>query len=147
MFASEKALSQVFDEAVAGGEAPFNPRFLAHEFDYCEGRTDVIAYDHYGDLFAFEMKLVKWRDALHQAYRNTSFAHFSYVVLPCKTAEKAVRWRYEFVRRGVGLCSVNEDGVKVEIEAKRLNPLRPWLTQSAINFISDQGVPSSWKNS
>jgi len=142
MFASEKALSQGFDEAVAGGDTPFNPRFVAHEFDYREGRTDVIASDHYGDLFAFEMKLEKWRDALHQAYRNTSFAHFSYVVLPCKAADKAMQWRHEFVRRGVGLCSVNDEGVKVEIEAKRLKPLRPWLTQSAINFIADEGVPS-----
>ncbi len=143
MFESEKALSQGFDEAITSGDAPFNPRSVAYEFDYREGRTDVIASDHHGDLFAFEMKLEKWRVALHQAYRNTSFAHFSYVVLPCKTAQKAVRWRHEFVRRGVGLYSVNDDGVKVEIEAKRLNPLRPWLTQSALNFIADGGVSPS----
>ena len=142
MFASEKALSRGFDEAVAGGNAPFNHRFIAHEFDYREGCTDVIASDQEGNLFAFEMKLIKWRDALHQAYRNTSFVHFSYVVLPCKTAEKAVRWRHEFVKRGVGLCTVNDDGVKMEIEAKRLNPLRPWLTQTAIKFIADEGTPS-----
>jgi hypothetical protein len=139
MFLSEKHLSQEFYDAIAGGNAPFNPRFLAHEFDYREGRADVVGSDHHGDLFAFEMKLRKWRDALNQAYRNTSFAHFSYVVLPYKAAQKAVRWRQEFVRRGVGLCSVSNEGVKVEIDAKRLIPLRPWLTQSAINYVEGKG--------
>lgn len=143
MFANEDALTRVFGEAVSNGDAPFSPCFVAREFDYREGRTDMVASDHEGDLFAFEMKLEKWRDALHQAYRNTSFAHFSYVVLPCATALRAARWRHEFARRGVGLCSVNDDGVKVEIEAKRFVPLRPWLTESAIIFVADGRSASS----
>ena len=37
-------------------------------------------------LMAFEAKLKDWRYGLDQAYRNTCFAHKSYVVVPEATA-------------------------------------------------------------
>jgi hypothetical protein len=48
---------------------------FACEFDYSRGRTDVVALRDGEHVIAFEAKLKDWRTALHQAYRNTCFAH------------------------------------------------------------------------
>lgn len=135
MFESEETLTQVFDIALSKKHSPFTPRYVAREFDYREGRTDVIAFDRNGNLLAFEMKLDKWKQALHQAYRNSSFAHYSYVVVPLQTALRAAMQEHEFLRRGVGLCSVDGTRIRIEIHAIRVEPLRPWLTESAIEYM------------
>lgn len=135
MFDSEETLTQIFDVALSGEHSPFFPECIATEFDYREGRTDLIVSDKWGDLLAFEMKLENWKQALYQAYRNSSFAHYSYVVLPYPTARRAARHEHEFLRRGVGLCSVEGTRIRIEIDAKRTEPLRPWLTESAIDYI------------
>ena len=140
MYASEANLIQVFNNALLEDTSPFSPENTASEFDYREGRTDVILQDVDGSLVAFEMKLSKWRQALHQAYRNSSFAHYSYVVLPLSIARVAVGLEHEFRRRGVGLCSVANDEITIEIEAKRMTPLRPWLTKSAIEYLFREEV-------
>jgi len=134
MFANEGLLTEEFDAALSGKRFAFSSEKRAREFEYTEGRTDLVVSDGEGTLFAFEMKLAKWRKALHQAYRNSSFAHYSYVVLPEQTAKSAARMQNEFLRRGVGLCSVGGDFVRIEIEARRSEPLRPWLTQQALAF-------------
>lgn len=135
MFESEETLTQVFDTALSEKHSPFTPECIAKEFDYREGRTDVIAFDRQGNLLAFEMKLDKWKQALHQAYRNSSFAHYSYVVVPLRTALRAAMQEHEFLRRGVGLCSVDGTRIRIEIDARRVEPLRPWLTESAIEYM------------
>lgn len=136
MFENEKTLAQFFDTALSEEHSPFSPECIAMEFDYKEGRTDVIVSDKQGNLFAFEMKLTKWKEALHQAYRNSSFAHYSYVVVPSKTARLAARQEHEFLRRGVGLCSVDGTRIQIEIDARWAEPLRPWLTEAAIEYMS-----------
>lgn len=136
MYADEASLAGVFDEVLTTPTSPFAAECVANEFYYCEGKTDRIALDTAGDVLAFEMKLTKWRQALDQAYRNSSFAHYSYVVLPCATAQTAIRRQGEFQRRGVGLCSVDESGIKIEIEARRSEPLRPWLTTCAVRQLA-----------
>ncbi len=136
MFNSERNLTQVFSTALEDGHSPFVLECKAEEFNYTEGRTDVIICDRNGFLIAFEMKLDKWKHALNQAYRNSSFAHYSYVVVPSKTALRAAKREHEFVRRGVGLISVDESGINIEIKAKCVEPLRPWLTKSAIDYIN-----------
>lgn len=136
MFETEAILTKFFDAALTEGGSPFSPMYSALEFDYREGRTDVIISDEKGNLLAFEMKLKKWKEALYQAYRNSSFAHYSYVVVPPQTAKKAVKYEHEFVRRGVGLCSIDNTEIRVEIKAKWVEPLRPWLTESAIEFMA-----------
>ena len=135
MFDSERNLTQVFNTALEDEHSPFVLECMAEEFNYIEGRTDVIISDRNGFLIAFEMKLEKWKQALYQAYRNSSFAHYSYVVVPSKTALRAAKQTHEFIRRGVGLISVDESGINIEIEAKCVEPLRPWLTKSAIDYI------------
>jgi len=138
MFINEETLTQVFDSALSEEHSPFSPKCVAREFDYKEGRTDVIVTDKQGNLLAFEMKLTKWKQALHQAYRNSSFAHYSYVVLPSITARRAARQEYEFLRRGIGLCSIDGTRIRIEIDARWAQPLRPWLTESAIAYMSGE---------
>src|SRR5438105_2952246 len=102
-FANEKMLvsrllSLLESQATCWGAVRVTP-----EFFYSRGRTDVVAVDEDESLIAFEAKLSDWKTALHQAYRNTCFAHSSYVVLPKKTALVAFRFVGEFEKRGVGL--------------------------------------------
>ena len=135
LFESERALTQFFGLALSDESSPFSSDRSAIEFDYREGRTDVILSDIEGNLVAFEMKLEKWKQALFQAYRNSSFAHYSYVVLPLETAKRAANHEYEFIRRGVGLCAVGDEEITIEITARRSEPLRPWITESALDYI------------
>lgn len=135
MFKSEKILTQAFGKALLGKHAPFKADYMGTEFDYREGRTDVLLTDMEGNLLAFEMKLDKWMKALHQAYRNSSFAHYSYVVLPRETADRAARRAHEFIRRGVGLCCIEGNRIEIKIAATRVEPLRPWLLTAAIEYL------------
>jgi len=132
VYATEALLVNNFHERLRFPGSPFSPKSTANEFNYTEGRTDVVVVDENDNLIAFEMKLEKWREALHQAYRNASFAHYSYVVVPETTARLAFRRQHEFKRRGVGLCSVGKNGVQIEISARRSDPLRPWITAHAM---------------
>src|SRR5438477_13134735 len=86
---------------------------FAKEFNYHRGKADVICRNIDGKLVAFEAKLTRWRDALHQAYRNRCFANSSYVVLPKRTAEIAAPFEGEFRKRNVGLCYV--DGTELVV--------------------------------
>lgn len=104
---------------------------MATEFYYQRGRADVVALSSSGEVIAFECKLTRWKDALHQAYRNTCFAHMSYVVLPEDTALLAARYAEEFRRRGVGICYLADDQVVTLQEAHRRTPLQPWLSGQA----------------
>lgn len=123
-----------------GDLSPFDLEFecIAKEFDYREGRTDIIVTDRVGNLFAFELKLYKWKQALYQAYRNSSFAHYSYIVVPPQAARRAAMQEQKFIKRGVGLCSVEGTQINIEICASRTEPLRPWLTESALEYISGE---------
>lgn len=100
------------------------------EFDYRSGRADVIALDHFGRVFAFEAKLEKWRAALNQAYRNTCFAHISYVVLPTNIAGRALEQSRDFISRNVGICAVGEK-IEVLLEPSEVVPLQGWLSEKA----------------
>src|SRR5438132_10558829 len=105
-YASERALVDEFTRALAEALHVWGTLDFAEEFYYLSGRTDVVAITEEGDVIAFEAKLQDWKEALHQAYRNTCFAHESYVVVPCHVARRAIRSDAEFTRRGVGLCTI-----------------------------------------
>ncbi len=139
MFENERNLTQIFNTALEDEGSPFTLKCIAEEFYYKEGRTDVIISDQNDNLIAFEMKLEKWKQALYQAYRNSSFAHYSYVVVPSTTALRAAKQTHEFVRRGIGLISVDESGINIEIKAKCAEPLRPWLTEIAVKYMNGEG--------
>lgn len=104
---------------------------ITAEFDFRSGKTDLLGIDGAADLHAFEAKLSKWKKALEQAGRSSSYAHYAYVVLPIKAAAPALRARHEFERRGVGLLVMDVDSHTVEIRPKRSEPLLPWLTDCA----------------
>lgn len=107
------------------------PLKLAKEFNYNRGKVDVIALTTKNEIIAFEAKLDKWRDALHQAYRNTCFANYSYVIVPEKTAKRAMKHFKEFDNRAVGLCYISEGELIIAQKAARSEPLQPWLTNKA----------------
>ena len=120
-------------------DALFSCSHAGHEFNYGSGRVDILVHSSKGDLIAFEAKLTKWRDALHQAYRARSFAHFAYVIMPMKAARVAMRNSREFEIRGVGLCAIDNGPLSIEIPAERHEPLLPWLTQAAITTLVNGG--------
>jgi hypothetical protein len=109
-YASEADLVASFIEHLPG-----HPRWsdmkVGLEFFYARGRTDVVMLAAGGEIVAVEAKLRRWREALQQAYRNRCFAHRTFVVLPASTAYLALRYEFEFRRRGVGLLVVSDDGI------------------------------------
>jgi hypothetical protein len=105
---------------------------LCFEFLFMGGKTDVIGVTGKGTVYSFEAKLKRWRKCLDQAYRNTSFSHYSYVVLPGDTVHKALQEEELFQKRGVGLCSMEGGKLRLHIRPKKLQPLQPWLTQRAV---------------
>lgn len=132
-FRLEKNLVAHFARCLRRGDSPWGHVRIAFEFDYIGGYTDVLALCPAGLLVAFEAKLARWRDALHQAYRTRCFANRSYVVLPDAIARVAVQHQGEFSRRRVGLCSVSpERGIEVLLDAEVAAPLQPWVTARAL---------------
>lgn len=138
MFRFESRLVRRLAEFLSIPNRHFPHLRIGFEFDYRSGRVDVIGVTRNGRLVAFEAKLTRWRDALDQAYRNTSFSHYSYVVLPENQATSALRKRHEFERRGVGLCAIGVGGVSIMVPAMQNRPLQPWLTKSASEFVKSQ---------
>jgi hypothetical protein len=131
----ESFLVSDFKSKLKEQSAPFSILKLATEFNHMAGRTDIIGATKDGALIAFEAKICNWRVALTQAYRNTSFADYSYVLLPEACLKKAMKAEYEFIRRGVGLCSINEEGITIKIPAAKSTPIQPWVTSNALNYV------------
>lgn len=116
-------LSLLESESNPWGQMPY-----LTECNYSGGRTDILALNGNGDLVAFEAKLVKWKSALNQAYRNTYFAQESYVLLPHCIADKATAFRSEFLERNVGLCSLSNGKMRIHIPATKVSSLNSSLT-------------------
>jgi hypothetical protein len=135
-YASEQLLVDHFIEQVGSSGSPWGELRLSTEFDYQRGRTDVVALTAGGMVLAFEAKLTRWRDALHQAYRNLCFAHRSFVVLPRAAAERASRFPREFSRRNVGLCYVENGEIVVLLAPGHSDPVLPWLSERATEFVT-----------
>lgn len=131
-FRTEQELVDALLGFLASEDSPWSLSKMKTEFDYSNGRTDVIGRLGSNRVLALEAKLTKWREALQQAYRNTCFAHKSLVVLPRGIAQRASAYRQEFERRQVGLCSVGPEGIVVLIEPCGLEPLMPMLTSKAL---------------
>lgn len=136
MYTRESDLVRDFAALVCGHSAPWPHMRVAFEFAYQNGRVDVVGTSSASELFSFEAKLIQWREALHQAYRSTSFSHHAYIVLPEKTAKKAAMYSYEFEVRRVGLLSVSPSSIEIIIPASCQNPILPWLTGNALEYIT-----------
>lgn len=139
MYSTEKMLVDQFVRVLGRGENPWGPVSISCEFFYARGKTDIVALADGEILIAFEAKLKDWRCALDQAYRNTCFAHKSYVVVPKATALTAFAYIAEFKRRAVGLCYVDNTGELTVLEDPETStPIEPWIaTQAATRVRSD----------
>lgn len=150
-FASEASMVDQFVELLSNGSSPWGELQTTTEWDYRTGIADVLVRTKNGQLIAFEAKLTDWRRAAHQAYRSTTYACRSYVLLPINVAERVRAHEDIFSRYGVGLCSLDEDGVSILIEAQVTPPLLPWLyerAQSHFNTISHAlSIPQSRRDS
>jgi hypothetical protein len=130
-FASEQAMVDRFVEHLEADRAPWGKVCFTREFDYSRGRADIVALAAENLLIAIEAKLSDWKYALHQAYRNTCFAHLSFVLLPRKNALKALEVLSEFEKRSVGLCYVDHEKIVVLHQPARAVPIEPWLAYEA----------------
>ncbi len=138
-YESEAQLVRELVEAIRLDTAPLHAVQIGEEFNYNDGRTDVLSITTNGELVAFEAKLTHWRVALHQAYRATSFAHRAYVVMPANVAHRALKHVDEFDRRKVGLCAMQPDGtIAVLRAAPRVDPFMPRVSQRALDFLNAQ---------
>ncbi len=137
-FDTEEMLVDSFIGLLETNRTPWGQVRFTREFDYSRGRTDVIAVANADTLIAVEAKLKDWKCALHQAYRNTCFAHRSFVLMPKATALIAFRFLAEFERRGVGLCYIDGIDFVVLHDSARAAPLEPWLASEAISYVYRQ---------
>lgn len=131
-YQSEDSLVKDFCSVLESNNSPWGQVGFTREFSYIRGRTDVVAVDYLGHIIAFEMKLEKWAQAMYQAYRNTCFAHSSYVVLPESIALHAQKNGYEFTRRSIGICYIRDGNVVISLQAKHQTPIQPWLSRIAV---------------
>ena len=134
MYSSEKDLVDNFLSKLLVDD-PWDTSAYKVEFNYMRGKTDIIAVSPSNELIAIEAKLNKWRFALQQAYRNRCFADKSYILLPYDIATNALRYEYEFCRRGVGICSLINGEIVILRDAKADNPVQPWLREVALNYV------------
>lgn len=128
---SEYALIEIFLKKIMHEHDPLGINGFSREFDYRSGKTDIIFRSTAKKLICVEAKLFKWKDALHQAYRCSTFSHYSYVLLPWHCAQIAIKSKNEFDRRNVGLLTIENDQIRILIKPKLHIPLQPWLTESA----------------
>ena len=137
-FETEEMLVDQFIGLLETNQTPWGEVRFAREFDYSRGRTDVIAVESTDTLIAIEAKLSDWRSALHQAYRNTCFAHRSFVLLPERTAIRASSFSVEFERRGVGLCFISDSGLTILHDSPYSDPVEPWLASEALSMLGHE---------
>ena len=116
------------------------PFSVSKEFDYNRGRTDIILLTATREIIAIEAKLEKWRYALDQAYKNTCFSNYSYVLLTKKTANLAMAHTSEFTLRGVGICYVSEGKIVILHNAAKTEPLQKWLFKLAQQKIMGEKI-------
>lgn len=147
-FATEQMLIDRFVELLEANRTPWGVMRFSREFDYARGRTDIVAVANSNTLIAIEAKLKDWKRALQQAYRNTCFAHQSFVLLPKSTALIAQCFNGEFETRSVGLCYIDAAGLVVLQDSPHTLPLEPWLASQAICTCtgSDRSEQSAYVN-
>jgi hypothetical protein len=138
-FATESKLVELFVSQLRERESPWPAEALHREFDYYSGVSDVICSSAH-QVLAFEAKLKDWRKALHQAWRNTSFANRVYVVLPRESARAALCRRSEFAALGVGLCLVDDEGIEIAFESQVVDAVIPWLHKKAKDTLRIHGT-------
>ena len=150
-FMLEEELVQELLNQLGKGSLAKEMKGISVEFDYVSGRTDVIAVcDKKNNVYAFEAKLKNWKVALHQARRNTCYAHYTYVVLP-HVARAALNNAVNFRKFGVGLIFITQDSTMlVAVKPLKHKPLMPWVTSRAVASTlssTDELPPSNYPRS
>lgn len=133
MYKTEQELIDTFLNMLSQG-GPWEALKFGTEFNYLRGKTDIIAVSLCNEVIAIEAKLIKWRSALQQAYRNRCFADKSYVLLPLEVAKTACQHEHEFEKRGVGICSLEGGQIMILKEAISDEPIQPCLRQAALQY-------------
>jgi hypothetical protein len=119
---------------ILGGEATGWGRVdTLTEFIFANGVTDVVAVTPKDEVIAFEAKLSRWRDAMYQAYRARTWAHYAYVVLPEPAAFRALTHVEEFLKLSVGICYLRDGQLVIAALAPRRESLQPGLTARLIS--------------
>jgi len=131
MFELEIELVEKFMNHIKSDMLNISIENISREFYYNNGRTDLIALTSDQSLIAFEAKLKDWKKAMTQAYRNTLFANYSYVVLPASKQYVLDKAEHDFIRRRIGLVLVDSKKSWIAIDAKRNKPILPWLQKKA----------------
>jgi hypothetical protein len=135
-YALESGLVEDLVRYLSGEISPWGQLALVREFFYQRGRTDLVGVSEGGTVVAFEAKLTRWRVALRQACRNRCFAHRSFVVLPPDAANLARKYRSDFERMRVGLCTVNGPELVVIYDSPEDMPFQPWLNQKIVKIVN-----------
>ena len=135
MFSDEKSMVSCFIQHLQMVSSPWGSLKFETEFYYQRGRTDVVAVAQDGTVIAFEAKLRKWKEALHQAYRNLCFANASFVVMPQAFDAEMALHQGEFRRFGIGLWTLSEDRLDVIYQPPAVQPLQPWLKERASKYV------------
>lgn len=93
------------------------------------------------EICAFEFKLKNWRRAFQQARRYQTFSHRVYVVMPTRSAGRALQLSESFRRFNIGLISHDADGAsKRLILSRKRPPSCPSKLIQAIGLLSRQEV-------
>lgn len=87
------------------------------------------------EICSFEFKLENWRRAFQQARRYRSFSNRVYVVMPSRSANRALEHKEMLRRRNVGLICHDVDGV-----SKRLIPSLKREPSCPSDFIQAVGL-------
>ncbi len=129
---SESVFVDGFVRALLSDDCPLGSTCFTREFgNQTASRPDVVLVSREDEVVAVEAKLTRWRDAMHQAYRNTFFADRSYVLLPPAVAYRAAAYVADFDARNVGICAW--DGVQIVVvkPAPRIAPHNIWVREMA----------------
>jgi hypothetical protein len=126
-------VNKLIDELTQEGIVKTNARGISLVEDYRDVLKDVVA---------IEVKVSDWRRAIHQAIRNKTVAHRSYVALPSTIAYR-VR-REELIQTfGIGVLSVDADGaVKTARRARKALP-KVWSYYYAVASLASESLVRS----
>lgn len=74
-------------------------------------------------FIAYEVKLYNWKRALYQAIQYKGFSNKSYVVMPKKNINPAIKNIDAFMANDIGLIEVDDNGTyKILLRAKSIRP-------------------------
>lgn len=104
MFNTEQEMSNMFEK--------FAKNYFGNAYlKECQGLfgvPDFVLYDKKKDetsIIAFELKLKNWKRAMKQAFRYRSFSNISYVVMPTKSINAALKNISLFEQYNIGLAT------------------------------------------